>query len=78
MNLDYLAFIQEQMECRRSKEEGRIGTDERATTEYLILSMCWERYLNLECGIYLSIDNNKAKKLWIKVEKYRKKQLKEK
>lgn len=75
-HLEWLAFVQDQMEVRRSDDESKIGRDERMTTEYLTFNMCWQEYLRTHFGLYPTLDSKvvgtgKNQKLWIIVEEYR-------
>lgn len=77
-DLEYLAFLQEQMEVRRSEDENKIGRDDRCTTEYLVLTMVWQEFLKIYLGLYPALDGNifgtgKNNEVWIEVQKYRKK-----
>jgi hypothetical protein len=75
---NYLAFIQEQMHYRKSPEEGKIGKDERSTTEYLMLNMCWQEFVKEFYGQYPALDMKKNRELWIKIDERLKSQLSEK
>lgn len=78
LHMDFLGFLQEQMEMRRSTEEGKIGKDERCTTEFLMLNMVWQQHLRIYYGLFPALDASKPfgsgrnKKMWIKVKKARK------
>jgi len=74
---NYLAFIQEQMHDRKSSVEEKIGKDERCTTEYLMLNMCWQEFVKEFYGQYPALDMEKNRALWIKIDERLKSQIKE-
>ncbi len=76
-DLDYLAFLQEQMDYRRSHDETKIGKDERCTTEFMMLNMAWQEYLRIHLGLYPALDSTlfgtgKNQGVWRRVQNYRK------
>lgn len=69
-DIEFLSFLQDQMEVRESNEKGKIGRDERCTTEYFILSMCWDEYLKTHLGIF-GMDVQERKECWRLIKAHR-------
>lgn len=73
LNLEYLAFLQDQEKDRRSKDYPKKISDTReGTSEFLILVMCWNEYIKKHASLFQTIHSKQYKDIWIQTEKYHK------
>lgn len=79
----FMAFLQDQMECREHPDFGKAGytgppgKDERSTTEYLMLNMCWNEMARDFYGLYAGSDSmlgsGKMHELYLRIKSNREK-----